>query len=68
MLISVPTSKSKIFQLYFETVWNMEAHQDWKINYEKQNLIKDIMIECGYNKMSCFWMLTMAHDIIYDRD
>ena len=66
--ISVPTRDSKLFWLYFETVWHMDAEDNWSEWYERQKLIEEIMVECGYDKMACFWMLSRAHDIIYNRD
>ena len=66
-LISVPTIESKIFQRYFETVWQMEANDNWSEAYERKKIIEEIMVECGYDSMAPFVMLCRSHDIIYDR-
>lgn len=67
-LISVPIESSKLFYRFFECVWHMEADDNWTKWYERKILIEEIMVECGYDSMACFLMLTRAHDIIYNRD
>ena len=67
MLISVPSEESKIFEYYFETVWNMESDFNWSENYRTQCMISEILKECGYSSTTSFMMLSRSHDIIYDR-
>lgn len=69
-LVSVPTSDSDIFWLYFECEWNKEIGSDWTYWNERQKLIERMMKNCGYQNsgMSCFWMLSNYHDIVYNRE